>query len=333
MPTLTLLALEEPENHLSPFFLSRVVTQLTELSAGPRTQAMLSSHSASALARVEPAQVRHVRLDPATRTSTVTAIELPENATEAGKYIREAVRAHPELYFARYVLLCEGDSEELVIPLLAQHRDVPIEKSFVAVVPLGGRHTNHFWRLLHSLHIPHATLLDLDWGRDGGGIGRIKDACEQLQANKIDPFAGIEGFDDIGDLAAVPNTDTDAISAWMDHLRTFRVYFSKPLDLDMALLQHYFTHYTSTLELGARGPKLDSDARKAVVGDNPEDIDYWKRDDVAPQLVWYRYLFLNKSKPATHLRVLSAMPDSALAEPPEYLIELIDDIKGELGLP
>jgi len=333
LPTLTLLALEEPENHLSPFFLSRVVAQLIELSSGPRTQAMLSSHSASALARVEPTQVRFLRLDTATRTSSVTAIELPENATEAGKYVREAVRAHPELYFARYVLLCEGDSEELVIPLLAQHRGVPIERSFVAIVPLGGRHTNHFWRLLRSLEIPHATLLDLDWGRDGGGVGRIKTACEQLQLRGEDPFGGIDGYADLDDLARLSNADTGEIKRWMDHLRNWRVYFSTPLDLDMALLQHYFEYYTTTLEPGARGPDLNSDARKAVLGEKPADLDYWKTKDAAKQLVWYRYLFTNKSKPATHLRVLTAMPDTELAAPPECLADLIDHIKGQLQVP
>lgn len=333
LPTLTLLVLEEPENHLSPFFLSRVVTQLTELSSGPRTQAILSSHSASALARIAPTQVRHVRLDAATRTASVTPIELPESATEAGKYVREAVRAHPELYFARYVVLCEGDSEELVLPLLAERRGVPIERSFVAIVPLGGRHTNHFWRLLHSLQIPHATLLDLDWGRAGGGVGRIKTACEQRQHNNIDPFAGIEGYTDLDDLTALSNTDTDEIRKWMEHLRTWQVHFSHPLDLDMALLAHYFEPYTTTLEPGARGPDLTADARKAVLGEKPEDLEYWKDPGVAKELVWYRYLFTNRSKPATHLRVLTAMSQAQLAAPPKYLADLIDDIKEQLQLP
>jgi hypothetical protein len=275
-----------------------------------------------------------VRLDATTRTSSVTAIELPENSTEAGKYIREAVRAHPELYFARYVLLGEGDSEELVIPLLAQHRGVLIERSFVAVVPLGGRHTNHFWRLLRSLRIPHATLLDLDWGREGGGIGRIKTACEQLQLNGEDPFDGIEGYDTIDDVAAVSNDNTDEICRWINHLRTWQVYFSTPLDLDMALLDHYFEYYATTLEPGARGPKLDSDARETVLGqDQGDDLAYWNAPDAAARFVWYRYLFLNKSKPATHLRVLTAIPDDMLANPPQFLVDLIDHLKEQLQLP
>ena len=183
LPALTLVALEEPENNLAPFYLSRIVRQLDDLTAGVRAQAVVSSHSASILARVEPTHVRHFRLDSATRTAQVRAIQMPEGDEEAGKFVREAVRTYPELYFARYVILGEGSSEEIVLPRLAEAMGLPIDRSFVAVVPLGGRHVNHLWRLLNDLEIPHATLLDLDAGRAGGGWGRIKIACRELLAN------------------------------------------------------------------------------------------------------------------------------------------------------
>ena len=50
----------------------------------------------------------------------------------------------------------------------------------MAIVPLGGRHVQHFWRLLSGLDIPYATLLDLDLGREGGGFGRVKTAIDNL---------------------------------------------------------------------------------------------------------------------------------------------------------
>ena len=57
---------------------------------------------------------------------------------------------------------------------------LPIDRSFVAMVPLGGRHVNHLWKLLAGLDIPYATLLDLDYGREGGAWIRIKSIVEQL---------------------------------------------------------------------------------------------------------------------------------------------------------
>ena len=205
LPTLTVLIIEEPENSLAPFYLSRIVSQVLQVCGGPRAQAVLVSHSASVLSRIDPASIRHFRLDAAAGTAAVRPITLPDNATEAGKYVREAVRAHPELYFARFVVLGEGDTEELVIPAIAQARGIALDPSFVAMVPLGGRHTNHFWKLLTDLHIPFATLLDLDYGRADAGSARLRDACRRLAENGADVFAGLDGFSTAADF-------TDAMS-------------------------------------------------------------------------------------------------------------------------
>lgn len=42
----------------------------------------------------------------------------PSEKTESEqyKYIKEAIRAYPELYFAKLVILGEGESEELILP-------------------------------------------------------------------------------------------------------------------------------------------------------------------------------------------------------------------------
>ena len=100
-----------------------------------------------------------------------------------------AIIAYPELYFAKFVILAEGPSEEIVLPQIAAARQFQVDQSFVSLVPLGGRHVNHFWRLLNDLSIPHATLLDLDAGRETGGWARIKYVCQQLLQNGRDSSA------------------------------------------------------------------------------------------------------------------------------------------------
>ncbi len=234
LPALTLLAIEEPENNLAPFYLSRIVSQVFQVCRSPRAQAVLVSHSASALNRIDPASIRYFRLDTTADTAAVRAITLPDNDTEAGKYVREAVRAHPELYFAQFVVLGEGDTEELIIPRIAQARGVELDPSFVAMVPLEGRHTNHFWKLLTDLHIPFATLLDLDYGRAGAGPARIRDACRRLADNGVNVFTGLDGFGRAEDLA--DSMTKGQIVSVMKHLRRFGVFFSAPLDLDMTML-------------------------------------------------------------------------------------------------
>ncbi|MCD8551010.1 MAG: ATP-dependent endonuclease, partial [Shewanella xiamenensis] len=82
--------------------------------------------------------------------------------------------------FSKLVILGEGDSEQIVLPKLLEHFAKDIDGHSISVVPLGGRHVNHFWRLLNSLKIPFVTLLDFDIDRNGGGFGRMKYVVEQL---------------------------------------------------------------------------------------------------------------------------------------------------------
>lgn len=334
LPTLTVLIIEEPENSLAPFYLSRIVSQVLQVCGGPRAQAVLVSHSASMLSRIDPASIRHFRLDAAASAAVVRPITLPDDATEAGKYVREAVRAHPELYFARFVVLGEGDTEELVIPGIAQARGIALDPSFVAMVPLGGRHTNHFWKLLTDLHIPFATLLDLDYGRADAGPGRLRDACRRLAENGVDVFAGLDGFSTAEDLTDA-TTETQMVAVMM-HLRQFGVFFSAPLDLDMAMLVSFWKAYTE-LDPGERGP-YDSDATTAVLGSDGSPGDYWapadpdKRARQQERLRWYRYLFLGRSKPSTHLRALARLNSAELKDGPEAVRALADHIKTKLGL-
>ena len=92
------------------------------------------------------------------------------DASDAAKFIRGALLAFPELYFARFVVLVEGNSERIVLPRLAQAEGLTVDPSFVAIVPIGGRHVRHFWKLLNGLSIPHATLLDLDLRPERGRL-------------------------------------------------------------------------------------------------------------------------------------------------------------------
>lgn len=340
LPSLTLLALEEPENNLAPFYLSRIVRQIQEVSdADQHAQGLISSHSASLLSRIAPGDVRHFRLEGQSRVSQVRSISLPNNADEAGKFVREGVRRFPELYFARFVVLGEGSSEEIVLPRLAEALDSPVDKSFVAVVPLGGRHVNHLWRLLSDLEIPHATLLDLDAGRAGGGWGRIKTTCAQLIANGISPdtlFGSELLSGGVGEtLASFDGRENDrALLEWAERLRTFNVFFSAPLDLDLLMLKALPDAYQQ-LSNGMRGPDTDAEAlapaEAAVLGSNREDAPWG--ETTRALFPWYRYLFLGRSKPSTHLRVLTELSNEQLkAQAPEVLVALLTHVEATLRL-
>lgn len=340
IPALTLFALEEPENHLSPYFLARIIRQVRSLTDLGGAQAIVTSHSPAVLSRVDPLEVRYCRYDPKTRVSTVKKIKMPTGTDETAKFVRGAMLAYPELYFARFVLLVEGDSERIVLPRLAEALDLLIDPAFVAIVPLGGRHVQHFWRLLKHLGIPHATLLDLDLGREGGGFGRVKTAIEKLIEFGAPKAAllKIEGGTLSDERFAKMHTwqdeeDCKVLNGWVNCLKRYGVYFSTPLDLDLAMLEAFPDAYKAIILKGG-GPKMTVDkAAEAVLGTaGPGTTIYTGPFKDYPALLpAYRYHFLTNSKPATHLAALTHIKKKDLAENmPPVLAEVLRHISKSL---
>ena len=330
-PWLTIFALEEPENHLSPFYLSRMINLLKEQAQTDAVMAVVTTHSASALRRVTPQQVRYVRHDVKALTSKVREIQLPAKTADAYKFIQEAVTSHPELYFARLVILGEGRSEEVVLPRIARalHSDLELDPAFVAFVPLGGRHVNHFWRLLNALQIPYVTLLDYDLGRHGGGPRRLRYAVEQLRA------LGVEELPAAAEPAAWDAANPDVLAGWITHLRKQNVFYSSDLDLDMAMLQAFPAAYSkiagvdpATVVAGA--------AVKSVFGKEGEGPSAYKTKSPPTDLQQSQYdkLFKGGSKPVSHVEALAELDDAAIRQTaPEPLRALFDRCRALLEMP
>ena len=336
VPALTVFAIEEPENHLSPFYLARIVNQVRSLVAEGAAQAVITSHSPAVLSRVEPPEVRYCRCDPTTHRTSVRAIALPEDDEDAAKFVRGAMLAYPELYFARFVVLVEGDSERVVLPRLARSIDLLIDPAFVAIVPLGGRHVQHFWRLLSGIDIPYATLLDLDLGRDGGGFGRVKSALENLLGIGVDE-KDLLGLSD-GKLLSRERLakmhtwkEVEHLEGWVDSLEKHAVFFSSPLDVDLAMMAAFPDAYAKIVPKGG-GPKMTIEkAAEAILGEG--GLSYydgpWK--PLRDLLPGYRYHFLTHSKPATHLRALVGIDDATLkAKMPGTLRAVLKHVKKHL---
>jgi len=338
VPALTLFAVEEPENHLAPYYLSRILQQIRTLVETGAGQAFVSSHSPSVLGRVPPDDVRYCRRDTATGVSTVLPIPMPTGDVEAIKFVRNAFLAFPELYFARFVLLVEGDSERIVLPRLAEALDLIVDPSFVAIVPLGGRHVNHFWRLLHGLGIPYATLLDLDLGREGGGYGRVKNIFQQLLALGVPREEILEISDGtyLSDerLAKMESFGAANLEGWLSYLeRTSAVFFSWPLDLDLAMLTAFPAAYAATIE--GTGPRMTNEsAAEVVLGTAGPGLTSYtgNAQGFQDQMAAYRYHFLTHSKPATHLRALTHIDLPALkAGMPAPLKRVVQHIAAHLS--
>ncbi|EFQ39072.1 hypothetical protein PA39016_001140003 [Pseudomonas aeruginosa 39016] len=320
-PVFTLVAVEEPENSLSPHYLGRIVNSLNLMTGNGDAQALIATHAPSMLRRVAPERIRYLRLTEG-RTSRVTHIQLPDTADEAHKFVREAVQAFPEVYFSRLVVLGEGDSEEIVLPRLLQAKGAPVDESAVSIAPLGGRHVNHFWRLLSALKIPYLTLLDLDVARHQAGWGRIKYVNDQLGKYRLDQQLpkdyGIPKWDSTENMVR----DFDN---YLEALEDRDVYFSYPMDLDFAMLLAYPDAY------GVVREKPDESTIKAVLGKSHHDASQYSEDEQKLFGTYHRSFKLG-SKPAAHIDALAKLSDEGLlANMPESLGRLADAVIAKLA--
>lgn len=335
-PVLTIVAVEEPENHISPHLLGRVVEKLNLISKKENSQTILTSHSPAIVKRIEPENIRYFKICKEDECTKVKSIILPDEEKEAEqfKFVKEAVLAYPELYFAKLVVLGEGDSEEIIIKKMIELKKESVDSSEISIVPLGGRHVNHFWRLLNDLEIPFITLLDLDRERYGGGWVRIKYAIQQLikigyNINSFKTSEGILSCDKLEGMHTWNVTDTEIMSEWIEHLKSYDVYFSDPLDIDFIMLQSFKDKYIALLT-SSEGPRIkeygkiqdieinedtanelktaykariDSDIKSTLKQEGGDGSTYTEEEKEL--MIWYSYFFLGRGKPTTHLSLFS----------------------------
>ncbi len=375
-PFLSIIAIEEPENHIAPHLIGKLIANILCIAKKCNAQILLTSHSTSIIRRIEPDRLRYFRIEHKKNdcgaidySTSVRRITLPdeESESEQYKYIKEAVKAYPELYFAKLVILGEGDSEEILLPRFLSAKSTNIDEGGISIVPLGGRHVNHFWRLLNDLKIPHITLLDLDLGRYGGGFGRIKYVLKQLIHISALKYEDIilkndnchMTLEQLDSMDSWKNFDLECIKSWTDFLEKYHVYFSAPLDIDFMMLESYEQTYMSILSMkeGPRYAKNESDTKKSYLvseADKHNDktsIEYQQRisDGIKSTLknkggdgdcytekqkelmIWYSYFFLQRGKPSTHIEMISRISDDELLNGmPDVIKRLIDDANNQI---
>jgi putative ATP-dependent endonuclease of OLD family len=242
------------------------------------------------------------------------------------------VRSNPELYFAKLVVLGEGRSEEIVIPKMAKafNPSLDLNPAFVAFVPLGGRHVNHFWKLLNDLNIPYVTLLDYDFGRHNAGVLRVKYVTDQLSlVGKECPY---EKPKDADTWRTLDSTEINLRYKWA---KEQGVHFSFPLDLDMMMLKAYPQQYKSISNVADGSELKAQDYEKSVFGKAGGGISDYSTTiaPTATELAIYEDLFKKGSKPISHIEAMSLLSDSELkAACPVELQNLFKDCAVRLGI-
>lgn len=161
---LKLLLLEEPEAHLHAQRQLRAMSFLQEQAEEKGIQVIITTHSPNLASAIDLERLVIIR--------DKQAFPLAKEATclEVSDYrflqrFLDVTKAN--LFFARAVMIVEGDSEAILIPAIAQLLDRDFTEYGVSIVNVGGVGLHRYARIFQraagpELTIPVANVVDLD---------------------------------------------------------------------------------------------------------------------------------------------------------------------------
>ena len=171
-PFFAILAAEEPEAHLHPNAQRTLYNQLAETNG----QVLVSTHSPYLCAMADISDIRSL-----SRTSAsveIRSVSCPMTPEDKKVLAREIMSKRGELLFASALLLCEGITEEQVIPGMFQiAHGRQLYDAGVSCVSVGGKNYTPFVKLACSLGIPVFIVSD----NDGNTRSEIERQLQRLK--------------------------------------------------------------------------------------------------------------------------------------------------------
>jgi putative ATP-dependent endonuclease of OLD family len=160
----TFFAVEEPEAHLHPHVQRLVYRHFFE-RGGTALTTILTTHSPHIVSVAPLRSIVLLRRDPlvgATVGRSTASIDLSDREVDDLQRYIDVNRG--ELFFARGVILVEGDAERFLVPAFAEELQIRLDVLGISVCSVSGTNFAPYVKLLgpDGLNIPHVVLTDLD---------------------------------------------------------------------------------------------------------------------------------------------------------------------------
>jgi putative ATP-dependent endonuclease of the OLD family len=157
-PYFPLLALEEPEAHLHPNAQRQLYSQLKSIGG----QKIISTHSPYVVGLADLEEIRY--FCKSSDEAKVESIEVSSfTKDEIRKAKREILHSKGELLFSKLVVLCEGETEEQLLPALAaSYFDKEPFELGINFIGCGGSNYKMFINIFKALNIKWIVFSDYD---------------------------------------------------------------------------------------------------------------------------------------------------------------------------
>lgn len=184
---LPLLLVEEPEAHLHPQLQTLLSDFLdasdeeSEEKKPEKVQTIITTHSPTIASHVSPESLRVLHLGADKKLHCASFSKYGFTGPELNQLRRMLDVTRASLLFAKAVILVEGITEALLLPVLAKRNGINLDHEGISVVPVCGVDFATIGRLFGKvgLHIPLAIITDGDSGAAEDNEGEEDDEAEE----------------------------------------------------------------------------------------------------------------------------------------------------------
>lgn len=242
------LALEEPEAHLHSFAQKKLFEQIKSFSG----QKIVSTHSSSIVSQVSIIDFIHLyKHDGKTIANRINPGEYAKE--ETAKIQREFIHSKGDLLFSTAIVLAEGITEELALPVyFNKYFGMDANSAGVSILGIGGQNYKTFLRLVKDFHIPWFIFSD----GEISARNTVKKAVETIFNGSISDYTNVIFLDEGDDYE--DHLIRNGYAAYMiDAINKYEKELREEIDPDGALAdpRDFFDRYIEKYNHSPAGQK------------------------------------------------------------------------------